>query len=149
MPWRVGWRVGEHREKYVWKKLSYRTYPQTLSILYNYPQIIFHSLTNLWDTVHFTKFCSKYQYLISEGRWNCANLWPLTSTATVTHRKHVTKYKHTRKWMFEFFCTSESFDNKFSWVNSIRITKSINLLYFRTGVTCCCLPSADHRDVEF
>ena len=31
---------------------------------------------------------------------------------TVTLRKHVAKYKHTREWMFEYLSKSESRDNK-------------------------------------
>ena len=40
--------------------------------------------------------------------------------------------------MFEFLSKSESRDNKIARVNSIRITKSINLLLFRTGVGIHC-----------
>ena len=47
---------------------------------------------------------------------------------TVTLRKHVTKYKHMRKWIVEFLSKSESRCNEITRVNSIRITKSINLL---------------------
>ena len=56
------------------------------------------------------------------------------SNKTVTLRKHVTKYKHMRKWKFEFLSKSESRDNKIARVNSVRITKSINLLSYRAGV---------------
>ena len=48
---------------------------------------------------------------------------------TVTLRKHVTKYKNMRKWMAEF----RKFENlgvKIARVNSIFITKSINLQLF-------------------
>ena len=50
------------------------------------------------------------------------------SNETVTLRKHVNKYKHIQKWMVEFL---RKFDNrgiKIAGVNSIFITKSVNLL---------------------
>ena len=50
------------------------------------------------------------------------------SNETATVRKHVTKYKHMRKWMLVFFGKFENRGNKIARVNSIRITKSINLL---------------------
>ena len=50
------------------------------------------------------------------------------SNETVTHRKHIIKYKHKRKWMVGFFRKFENRGNKIARVNFIRITKSINLL---------------------
>ena len=47
---------------------------------------------------------------------------------TASIKKHVTKHKHMRKWMVEFLSDPESRGNKIARVNSIRITKSINLL---------------------
>ena len=50
------------------------------------------------------------------------------SNEIVTLRKHVTKDKHMQKWMVEFLRKFENRGIKISRVNSIRITKSINLL---------------------
>ena len=50
------------------------------------------------------------------------------SNETVTLSKHITKYKHMRKWMVEYL---RKFDNrgiKIARVNSIRIRKSNNLV---------------------
>ena len=55
-------------------------------------------------------------------------LCDLHSNETVTLRKHVTKHKNMRKWMVEYLRKSGSSGDKIDWVNSIRITKSINLL---------------------
>ena len=53
---------------------------------------------------------------------------------TVTHTKHVTKYKYMRKWMVEFLSKSQSRVIKIAGVNSIRMTKSINLFLFLCAV---------------
>ena len=45
-----------------------------------------------------------------------------------TLRKYVTKYKKMQKWIVEFIDKSEIHDDKIARVNSIRITKYINLL---------------------
>ena len=50
------------------------------------------------------------------------------SNQTATVRKHVTKYKHMRKLMLVFVGKFENRGIKIALVNSIRITKSINLL---------------------
>ena len=47
---------------------------------------------------------------------------------TVSLRKHVTKFRHMRKWIVEFLRKFQNRDIKIALVNSIRITKSINLL---------------------
>ena len=52
------------------------------------------------------------------------------SNETVIVKIHVTKYKNMRKFMVEFLGKSESRGNKTGRVNSICITKSINLLWF-------------------
>ena len=52
------------------------------------------------------------------------------SNETVTLRKHVTKYKNLRKWMVEFRRQYENRVIKIARVNSIRITKSIDLHLF-------------------
>ena len=58
---------------------------------------------------------------------------------TVTLRKHVTKYNYMRKWMVEFLRKFENRRIKIVRVNSIRITKSINLLKFcMVYVGVCC-----------
>ena len=50
------------------------------------------------------------------------------SNETVTLKKHITKYKHMRKWMAEFPRKFENRGIKIARVNSIRITKSIILI---------------------
>ena len=52
------------------------------------------------------------------------------SNETVTLRKHVTKYKNTRKWIVKFFRKFKNSGIEIAWVNSILITKSINLQLF-------------------
>ena len=52
------------------------------------------------------------------------------SNETVTHRKHVTKYKNMRKWMVDFLGKFETRVIKIAVVNSILISKSINLQLF-------------------
>ena len=58
------------------------------------------------------------------------NVWACDrhSNEAVTLKKHVTKYKNMQKWMVEFINKSEIHDDKIARVNSIRITKSVNLL---------------------
>ena len=56
------------------------------------------------------------------------SLWSAYSNETVTLRKHITKYKNVRKWMDKFLWKCESHGIKTSRVNSLLITKSINLL---------------------
>ena len=70
-----------------------------------------------------------YPYLFSEGDEivrACDRHWD----EAVTLMKHVTKYKYMRKWMVGFLSKSQSRVIKFARVNSIRMTKSINLLKF-------------------
>ena len=50
------------------------------------------------------------------------------SSETVTLMKHYNKYKNMHKLMVEFLRKSENRGIKIARVNSIRITKSINLL---------------------
>ena len=66
--------------------------------------------------------------------WHCDR----HSNETVTPRKHVTTYENMLNWMVEFPRRSENRGIKFAGVNSIRITKSINLPIFCTvlGVSC-------------
>ena len=54
----------------------------------------------------------------------------------VTLRKHVTKYKNMRKYLVEFLRKSWSRGDKIVPVNSIRITKSINLILYGVEVRC-------------
>ena len=49
------------------------------------------------------------------------------SNETVTLGKHITKYKSKRKWMVEFLRKFKNPGIKIALVNSIFITKSINL----------------------
>ena len=50
------------------------------------------------------------------------------SNETATVRKHITKYKHMQKLMLVLLGKFENCGIKIARVNSIRITKSINLL---------------------
>ena len=50
------------------------------------------------------------------------------SNETVTLKKHVTKYKNMLKWMVLFLRKLENTGIKIARINSILITKSINLL---------------------
>ena len=64
-----------------------------------------------------------------KGDENCSPLCP-AEQRNRDSQKHVTKYKNMRKWMVEFL---RKFDNrgiKIARVNSILITKSINLESF-------------------
>ena len=63
------------------------------------------------------------------------------SNETLTLRKHVTKYRNMRKWMIEFFKKFDNFGIKIARVNSILISKTINLqlfilILFGAGVRC-------------
>ena len=63
------------------------------------------------------------------------------SNETVTIRKHVTKYKNMRKWMVKCRSQFENRGIKIDLVNSILITKFINLQLFTLivygiGVRC-------------
>ena len=63
------------------------------------------------------------------------------SHETVTLRKHVTKYKSMRTWIVEFHREFENRGIEICRVNSILITKSINLQLFTlilygVGVRC-------------
>ena len=60
------------------------------------------------------------------------------SNETATGREHVTKYKHIRKLMLVFIGKLENRGIKIAQVNSISITKFINLLSFSIvlGVRC-------------
>ena len=60
---------------------------------------------------------------------------------TVTLRKHITKYKNIRKWIVEILRKFKNRGIKIARVNSILITKSINLQLFTlilygVGVRC-------------
>ena len=73
------------------------------------------------------------------------------SNETATLRKHATKYRSMRKWMLEFLQKIENRGIKISRVNSILITKSINLLLFTFCKFCMyfliiltCIPSVIH-----
>ena len=77
--------------------------------------------------MQYKEFVPIYPYLISEADEivrACDRHWDETVTLT----KHVTKYKYMRKWMVEFVSKSQSRVIKIARVNSIRMTKSINLL---------------------
>ena len=77
--------------------------------------------------IQYKDFVPIYPYLISEGDEIVrACDWHRNETVTLT--KHVTKYKYVQKWMVEFLRKSQSRVIKITQVNSIRMTKSINLL---------------------
>ena len=67
-----------------------------------------------------------YPYLICEGRYNCLSLWQ-TQKRNRDSLETCSKYKQW-KLMVEFFRLSKSRGDKIARVNSIHITKSINLL---------------------
>ena len=70
-----------------------------------------------------------YPYLISEGRGNCPTLWPAKQgNRDSQETKHVNKYKHMINPIVEFLIEFENRGIKIARVNSICITKSINLL---------------------
>ena len=60
------------------------------------------------------------------------------SNKTVTLRKHITNYKSLQKLMVKFLRKSGSCGNKIAEVNSIYITKSINLTLILYGVGVGC-----------
>ena len=74
--------------------------------------------------------------IISEGRRNCSTFWG----AQHWNRgcQETCKYKHKRKFMLLFLRKFENRCIKIARVNSIRITKFINLLKFCmvSGVSC-------------
>ena len=77
--------------------------------------------------IQYKDFVQIYHYLISE-RDEIVRACDRYTNETVTHTKHVTKYKYMRKWMVEFLSKSKSPVIKIARGNSIRMTKSINLL---------------------
>ena len=83
--------------------------------------------------IQYKDFVSIYPYLISEGD-EIVRALDRHRKEPVTLTQHVIKYKYIRKWMDEFLCKSQSCVIKIARVNSIRTTKSINLLYFECAV---------------
>ena len=77
--------------------------------------------------MQYKDFVPIYPYQISDGD-EIIRSCDRHRNETVTLTKHVTKYKYMRKWMVEFFIKSQSRVIKIARVNSIRMTKSINLL---------------------
>ena len=69
------------------------------------------------------KFSEKLDYPFSHA-------YNRHSNETVTHRKHVIKYKNMQKWTIEFIRKFENRGIKIVRGNSILITKSINLQLF-------------------
>ena len=67
-----------------------------------------------------TIYLVKGDEIVRPCDWHC--------NETVTLRKHQTKDKNMRKWMVEFLRKAESSRDKITRINSIRITKFINLL---------------------
>ena len=74
------------------------------------------------------------------------------SNTAATLWKHVTKYKHMRKWMIEFLRKSESRGDKITPVNSIYIENLTIYFNFVLVLVCCdvdivkltvCAPSID------
>ena len=77
--------------------------------------------------IQYKDFVPIYPYLISEGD-EIVRACDRHRDETVTLTKHVAKYKYLRKWMVKFLSKSQSRIIKIARVNSIRMTKSINLL---------------------
>ena len=92
-------------------------------------QFLFHKLNYLIKNVSLIQYKDLvpiYPYLISEGD-EIVRACDRHCDETVTLTKHVTKYKYMRKWMVQFLSKSQSRVIKFARVNSIRMSKSINL----------------------
>ena len=77
--------------------------------------------------IRYKDFVPIYPYLISE-RDEIVLACDRHRDETVTLTKHVTKYKYMLKWMVEFLSKYQTRVIKFARVDSIRMTKSINLL---------------------
>ena len=77
--------------------------------------------------IQYKDFIPIYPYLISEED-EIVRACDRHRDETVTLTKYVTKYKYMRKWMAEFLRKSQTRVIKIARVNSIRMTKSINLL---------------------
>ena len=93
-------------------------------------KFLFHKLNYLIKNVsliQYEDFVPIYPYVISEGD-EIDRPCDRHKNETVTLGKHAIKYKYMRKWMVEFLSKSPSFGIKFARDNSIRMTKSINLL---------------------
>ena len=74
--------------------------------------------------------------IISEGRRNCFTFW--SAQQPKRDCQEVTKYKHIQKWMLVFLGKFENRGIKIAWVNSIHISKNINLLLFRMASEVRC-----------
>ena len=99
-------------------------------------------LNKSWNFISVSKIKFPHQNRILIKNEGCAPIYPNLiiegdkivracdrhRNETATPRKRVTKYKHVQNWMVEFFSKSQSFCIKFARVNSIRMTKSVNLL---------------------
>ena len=72
-------------------------------------------------------FVPIYRYLISEGD-EIVRACDRHRNETVTLTKQVSKYKYMQKQMVEFLSKYQSCGIKFARVNSISMTKFINLL---------------------
>ena len=77
--------------------------------------------------IQYKDFVPIYSYLISEGD-EIVRAFDRHRNETVTLTKHVTRYKYMRKCMVEFLSKSHRRVIKFSRVNLIPMTKSMNLL---------------------
>ena len=83
--------------------------------------------------IQYKDFVPIYPYLISEGD-EIVRACEQHRNEAVTLDKHVTKYKDMekykclRKWMVEFISKSHCRGINIARVNSIRMTKSINLV---------------------
>ena len=77
--------------------------------------------------MQYKDFVPIYPCLISEGD-EIVQACDRHKNKTATVTNNVTKYKYMRKWMDEFLSKSQSRIIKFARVNSIRMTKSYNLL---------------------
>ena len=83
--------------------------------------------------IQYDDFVPIYPHLVSEED-EIVRACDRHGNETATLRKHVNKYKCLRKWMVKFLSKSKSCGIKFARVNSIRMTKSINLLGFANNL---------------
>ena len=86
-----------------------------------------HGFVAMPVTICIKNTCSNLSHLIivTDDEIVCA--CDRHSNETVTLRTHVTKYKNLRKRMVKFIRNSENRGDKIVRVNSIRISKSVNL----------------------
>ena len=80
--------------------------------------------------IQYKDFVLIYPYIIISEGVEIVRACDRHRNETVTLTKDVTKYKNMRKWMVELHRKFENCAIKITRVNSIRITKSVNLQLF-------------------